>query len=30
MDMNSISQFWQMKDFARSSFQVSQDYFPET
>ncbi|KAI0632089.1 CRAL/TRIO domain-containing protein [Trametes polyzona] len=25
-----ISQFWQMKDFARSSFQVSQDYFPET
>ena len=26
----SISQFWQMKDFARSSFQVSQDYFPET
>ncbi|KAI0354930.1 CRAL/TRIO domain-containing protein [Trametes cingulata] len=25
-----ISQFWQMKDFARMSFQVSQDYFPET
>ncbi|KAH9933105.1 CRAL/TRIO domain-containing protein [Epithele typhae] len=25
-----ISQFWQMKDYARSSFQVSQDYFPET
>ncbi|KAM5535060.1 hypothetical protein V8D89_011288 [Ganoderma adspersum] len=25
-----IGQFWQMKDFARSSFQVSQDYFPET
>ncbi|RPD62395.1 CRAL/TRIO domain-containing protein [Lentinus tigrinus ALCF2SS1-7] len=25
-----ISQFWQVKDFSRSSFQVSQDYFPET
>ncbi|TBU47765.1 CRAL/TRIO domain-containing protein [Dichomitus squalens] len=25
-----IGQFWHMKDFARSSFQVSQDYFPET
>lgn len=25
-----LGQFWQMKDFARSSFQVSQDYFPET
>ncbi|KAI1789591.1 CRAL/TRIO domain-containing protein [Ganoderma leucocontextum] len=25
-----VSQFWQMKDFARRSFQVSQDYFPET
>ncbi|KAH8104524.1 CRAL/TRIO domain-containing protein [Cristinia sonorae] len=26
----SLSQFWQMKNLARSSFQVSQDYFPET
>ena len=25
-----LSQFWQMKNLARSSFQVSQDYFPET
>ncbi|KAI0822248.1 CRAL/TRIO domain-containing protein [Trametes gibbosa] len=32
VDLSSfgISQFWQMKDFARSSFQVSQDFFPET
>ncbi|CAL1713230.1 unnamed protein product [Somion occarium] len=26
----SLSQFWQMKNLARQSFQVSQDYFPET
>ncbi|TCD65106.1 hypothetical protein EIP91_003080 [Steccherinum ochraceum] len=26
----SLSQFWQMKNLARTSFQVSQDYFPET
>ncbi|THH17826.1 hypothetical protein EUX98_g9052 [Antrodiella citrinella] len=26
----SLSQFWQMKSLARSSFQISQDYFPET
>lgn len=26
----SLNQFWQMKALARSSFQVSQDYFPET
>ncbi|KAG5648433.1 hypothetical protein DXG03_005007 [Asterophora parasitica] len=25
-----LSQFWQMKALARNSFQVSQDYFPET
>jgi len=25
-----LSQFWQMKNLARQSFQVSQDYFPET
>ncbi|KAK0487499.1 CRAL TRIO domain-containing protein [Armillaria novae-zelandiae] len=25
-----LSQFWQMKSLARSSFQVSQDYYPET
>ncbi|KAH9854652.1 CRAL/TRIO domain-containing protein [Lenzites betulinus] len=25
-----LSQFWQMKDFTRKSFQMSQDYFPET
>ncbi|GLB38312.1 putative protein with domain in homologues of a S [Lyophyllum shimeji] len=25
-----LSQFWQMKALARSSFQISQDYFPET
>ncbi|KAJ7863136.1 CRAL TRIO domain-containing protein [Mycena olivaceomarginata] len=26
----SLSKFWQMKNLARSSFQISQDYFPET
>lgn len=26
----SLSQFWQMKDLARMSFQISQDYYPET
>jgi len=26
----SLSQFWQMKSLIRSSFQISQDYFPET
>jgi len=26
----SLHQFWQVKSLARSSFQVSQDYFPET
>ena len=26
----SLSQFWQVKALARSSFQVSQDYYPET
>ncbi|KAI0785250.1 CRAL-TRIO domain-containing protein, partial [Abortiporus biennis] len=26
----SLSQFWQMKNLARMSFQISQDYFPET
>ncbi|KAJ7109714.1 CRAL-TRIO domain-containing protein [Mycena crocata] len=26
----SLSKFWQMKTLARSSFQISQDYFPET
>ncbi|KAJ7288353.1 CRAL-TRIO domain-containing protein [Mycena rebaudengoi] len=26
----SLSKFWQMKALARSSFQISQDYFPET
>ncbi|KAH0586157.1 hypothetical protein H2248_007422 [Termitomyces sp. 'cryptogamus'] len=25
-----LSQFWQMKTLARKSFQISQDYFPET
>ncbi|OCH91865.1 CRAL/TRIO domain-containing protein, partial [Obba rivulosa] len=25
-----MSQFWQMKNFARDAFQVSQDYFPDT
>lgn len=25
-----LSQFWQMKNLARDSFQISQDYFPET
>jgi len=25
-----LSQFWQMKTLARNSFQISQDYFPET
>ncbi|KAF9049609.1 CRAL/TRIO domain-containing protein, partial [Hymenopellis radicata] len=25
-----LSQFWQMKTLARNSFQVSQDYYPET
>ncbi|KAH8825298.1 CRAL-TRIO domain-containing protein [Flagelloscypha sp. PMI_526] len=25
-----LSQFWQMKSLARDSFQISQDYFPET
>ncbi|CCM01875.1 uncharacterized protein FIBRA_03946 [Fibroporia radiculosa] len=25
-----IGQFWQMKNLARNSFQISQDYFPET
>lgn len=25
-----LSQFWQMKSLTRNSFQVSQDYFPET
>ncbi|KAF8231710.1 CRAL/TRIO domain-containing protein [Tricholoma matsutake] len=25
-----LSQFWQVKSLARSSFQISQDYFPET
>jgi hypothetical protein len=25
-----LSQFWQMKSLARQSFQISQDYFPET
>ncbi|KAF9463030.1 CRAL-TRIO domain-containing protein [Collybia nuda] len=25
-----ISQFWQMKSLARNSFQISQDFFPET
>ncbi|KAF5382552.1 hypothetical protein D9615_002843 [Tricholomella constricta] len=25
-----LSQFWQMKSLARNSFQISQDYFPET
>ncbi|TFK40778.1 CRAL-TRIO domain-containing protein [Crucibulum laeve] len=25
-----IRQFWQMKSLARSSFQISQDYYPET
>ncbi|KAF7299032.1 MFS domain-containing protein [Mycena indigotica] len=26
----SMSKFWQMKSLARTSFQISQDYFPET
>jgi len=26
----TLSQFWQVKSLARSSFQISQDYFPET
>ncbi|KAF7365234.1 CRAL-TRIO domain-containing protein [Mycena venus] len=26
----SLGKFWQMKNLARSSFQISQDYFPET
>lgn len=26
----SLSQFWQMKTLAKQSFQISQDYFPET
>jgi len=26
----SLQQFWQVKTLARSSFQISQDYFPET
>lgn len=26
----SIRQFWQMQNLARDSFQISQDYFPET
>ncbi|KAJ7644116.1 CRAL-TRIO domain-containing protein [Roridomyces roridus] len=26
----SLSKFWQMKTLARSSFQISQDYYPET
>ncbi|KAJ7505340.1 CRAL TRIO domain-containing protein [Mycena galericulata] len=26
----SLAKFWQMKSLARSSFQISQDYFPET
>ncbi|KAJ6613348.1 CRAL-TRIO domain-containing protein [Mycena sp. CBHHK59/15] len=26
----SLSKFWQMKTMARDSFQISQDYFPET
>ncbi|KAJ7095885.1 CRAL TRIO domain-containing protein [Mycena belliarum] len=26
----SLSKFWQMKTLARNSFQMSQDYFPET
>ncbi|KAK7682343.1 hypothetical protein QCA50_014548 [Cerrena zonata] len=26
----SLSQFWQMKNLAKQSFQISQDYFPET
>nr|GAT60294.1 predicted protein [Mycena chlorophos] len=26
----SLSKFWQMKNLARTSFQISQDYFPET
>ncbi|KAF8073686.1 CRAL-TRIO domain-containing protein [Lyophyllum atratum] len=25
-----LAQFWQMKSLARNSFQISQDYFPET
>ncbi|KAJ6584960.1 CRAL-TRIO domain-containing protein [Mycena capillaripes] len=25
-----LSKFWQMKNLARASFQISQDYFPET
>jgi hypothetical protein len=28
--LHSVSQFWQMKSLAQKSFQISQDYFPET
>jgi hypothetical protein len=28
--VDRIAQFWQMKGLAKQSFQISQDYFPET
>jgi hypothetical protein len=28
--LHRLSQFWQVKSLARDSFQISQDYYPET